>query len=707
MTSKPIKIAILADGGPAQKAFKGVAKSASEAFGGIGKIASSAALPVAAAGGLLGATLVSSLTDALDLQDAKAKLTAQLGFGDADSKKAGKVAGDLYKDAYGESLSDVNDTLTTVFQSGLAKASDAEDAIKGVTKQVLNYSTLTGEEALPVTRAVSQMLKTGLAKNATEAFDILTRGQQLGINKSEDLLDTFNEYGTQFRKLGIEGPTALGLMNQAIQAGARDSDVAADAIKEFSIRAVDGSKTSADGFKSLGLSAKGMQEQISKGGPKATEALGQVLDKLRAVKDPAERSRIAVELFGTQAEDLGDALYALDPSTAVKGLGQLKDAAARAGDTLNDTAKNKLTAVSRTIKTAIGDAIIKYALPKLEEFAGWFTGPGKFVLISWAIEAGQAVLDFAAKSLDGLSRVIVGLAGFAKVAFKAASAATALVNPALSKYFQEQADGIDDFAKSAQEGLTSASQQLSTWSAGLAKADLKVKFQADTAELDAKVAAAQKELRNPELTKERRAKLTADIAEAERKRTALIKAYGDPKLVATRTAKLTVDKRTADSAIAANLRALAQPGLSATKTAKLQADNRQLLQKSREAQSEIDSLHGKTVNLQINTYRNLIETTIPGGIGVRLPGRASGGAVRSGSTYLVGERGPELLSLGSTSGYVTNNRLTRDAINGRSPNADGGDVAVYVEIDGQQLQGRITKTVRDENRTLKRKVRQG
>ncbi|MGW5402666.1 phage tail tape measure protein, partial [Streptomyces sp. NPDC003952] len=424
---KPIKIAILADGSVAEKAAKGVGKTFEKVFGGLGKIAAGAALPVAGAAGVVGLGFASAFSDALDLQDAKAKLVAQLGFGDADSKKAGKIAGDLYKNAYGESLSDVNDTLATVFQSGLAKAGDAEDAIKGVTTQVLNYSTLTGEEALPVTRAVSQMLKTGLAKNATEAFDILTRGQQLGINKSEDLLDTFNEYGTQFRKLGIDGPTALGLMNQALQAGARDSDIAADAIKEFSIRAVDGSKTTVDGFTKLGLSADTMAEKFAKGGPQATAALGQVLDKLRAVKDPAEQSRIAVELFGTQAEDLGAALLAFNPSTAVKGLGQLQGAAARAGDTLNDTAKNKLTTISRTIKTTLAEAIEKYALPKLEKFADWFNGPGKFVVVSWALEAGQAFLDFSADMLGGLGKTIGGLAQYGQVAAFAAAASVALI----------------------------------------------------------------------------------------------------------------------------------------------------------------------------------------------------------------------------------------------------------------------------------------
>lgn len=49
---------------------------------------------------------------------------------------------------------------------------------------------------------------------------------------------------------------------------------------------------------------------------------------------------------------------------------------------------------------------------------------------------------------------------------------------------------------------------------------------------------------------------------------------------------------------------------------------------------------------------------VGGFLGGLIPGRAAGGPVSAGGTYLVGERGPELMTLGSRSGYVTpNNKL--------------------------------------------------
>jgi minor tail protein len=363
-----VKIAFLADVGPAKVGVTQFASTvedsvdrAGKAFGGLKD-----KLKIGALAG--GAAVVAGLNEALDVGAVQDKLVAQLGLTGPAAEKVGTEAGNLYKNGFGASLEDAGDIVKNAFQNGLVGINDSADAVEAVGEQIANYTTLTGEDALKATEAVAQMIKTGLAKNATQAFDILNRGQQLGVNKAEDLLDTFNEYGTQFRKIGLDGPKALGLMSQGLKAGARDSDTVADAIKEFAIRSVDGSKTTVDAFTKLGLSAGAMQKVFAEGGPKASEGLDKVLTKLRDVEDPAERSRLAVELFGTKAEDLGDALLALDPSTAVAGLGDLEGAAKRAGDTLNDNAKARVTSFTRTLKTDLVNFLGAEVLPKLDEF---------------------------------------------------------------------------------------------------------------------------------------------------------------------------------------------------------------------------------------------------------------------------------------------------------------------------------------------------
>lgn len=50
-----------------------------------------------------------------------------------------------------------------------------------------------------------------------------------------------------------------------------------------------------------------------------------------------------------------------------------------------------------------------------------------------------------------------------------------------------------------------------------------------------------------------------------------------------------------------------------------------------------------------------LTTSIFKGLDIKLPERAGGGPVYPGTTYVVGERGPELLTMGGAGGYVTPN----------------------------------------------------
>lgn len=310
----------------------------------------------AAAGGLvLGGSLIAGVQEALGNEQSKAKLAAQLNLNPQQTAQIGKTAGDIFKQNYGDSLDGVNDAVRRVVQNTGTSLSSVD--LSGITKKTLNLVSTFDQEANSVTRAAGQLVRNNLAPNVNAAMDIITVGFQKGVDSSDDFLDTLNEYGGQFRKLGVDGATATGILNQGLAAGARNGDLVADALKEFSIRAVDGSKTTATGFKAIGLNAEKMTAQIAKGGPAAREGLGVVLDRLRAMKDPAAQAQAAVALFGTQAEDLGSALYAINPTTAVKGLGQVAGAAERMDKVVGSPAQASITAYFRTIKQGAIDGL--------------------------------------------------------------------------------------------------------------------------------------------------------------------------------------------------------------------------------------------------------------------------------------------------------------------------------------------------------------
>lgn len=353
------------------KALNGLGDSVDKASKKFDVLKASAVANLAEAGMQAGSMFTSALQNAMSFEAATDKLSAQLGLTGEVSKKFGQIAGDLYSEAYGSSIEDVSAALRAVWDQGLIDEGSATADIKQVAATAMDFATTFEQDIGQVSAAVGQMLKTGMAQNATEAFDILTVGFQKGLDKSGDLLDTFNEYGTQFRKLGLDGSAAMGLISQGLQAGARDADIVADAIKEFSIRAIDGTKATSEAFAQLGLDGAQMAADIAAGGPKATAALQTVLDRLRGMKDPVAQSAAAVGLFGTQAEDLGAALFALDPSSAVAGLGQVTGAAQQMGATLADNAQTKVTAFTRSLETAFVNFLGGQVIPAIQNAVSW------------------------------------------------------------------------------------------------------------------------------------------------------------------------------------------------------------------------------------------------------------------------------------------------------------------------------------------------
>lgn len=338
-----------------------------------------------AAGGALFAGLLASM----DQSNVGAKIAAQLGQGAEEAAAYGKLAGKLYAENWGESAAQIGDTIKQVVQEGLVKPGDSA-GLENVTRQAQILSDVFGTDVNASVSAVAQLIKNGLVKDSTEGFDLIAKGIQGGLNQSEDLNETIQEYSTQFRELGLSGADAFGLMQQAIKAGARDTDTAADALKEFAIRSRDGSKTSAEGFKALGLDAAKMTKQFAAGGEGAKQGLDIVLDKLRLIKDPAERDAAAVALFGTKAEDLGDALFSMNLDGVSGQFDNVAGTVAKAGETMGQTDSAKLQGFKRQIE-GVATSLAADLVPSLSSAGEWIKKNQEWIKPLVTVLGGLAV----------------------------------------------------------------------------------------------------------------------------------------------------------------------------------------------------------------------------------------------------------------------------------------------------------------------------
>jgi len=373
-----------------------------------------AAIPVAGgivlAGYAIGKAVIGGIQDGLNQEKGRDRLQALTGIGEADALRISRAAGEAYANNFGESVESNMDASRLALQFGIldptATTRDAQLVVQGLA----GIADVLGEDVRPIAQTVAQLLSNGLAPNAQAAYDLIAAGARNGMNRNEDLLDTLTEYPSLFKRLGLSGDEALGLVNQGMKAGARNSDLAADALKEFQIRATDASEQSAAGFKALGFDAEAMTAKIAAGGAGAREGLGEVLTALREMEPGVERNNAAIALFGTQAEDLGEALFAMDLTTAVNQLDGVTGSAQRMFDTLAGNDASKIDQAQRNIEVAadgIKGALAAAFSEPLGDFADWVSqnrGP----VLQFFSDLINGAIDFSISATEGVGSFVAG-----------------------------------------------------------------------------------------------------------------------------------------------------------------------------------------------------------------------------------------------------------------------------------------------------------
>ena len=424
---------------------------------------------VIGAGAAIAGGIILGIKQGLAIEAERDLFSAKTGFDEATSARFGRAAGEAYANAWGTSIADNLDTARVALEQGLISRDSIERDVEAVIASLSGISQIMEADIPTAARAAGQLIKTGLAGNAQQAFDVLVAGYQNGADASHDLLDTLVEYPTHFRDLGLSAQDAVGLLTQGLKGGAFNADKVADSLKELTIRVKDlGDKNAGDALKKIGLGHEEMARKFAEGGPAAREGLQQILNGLRGVEDPAARAQLAVALFGTQAEDMAGALASLDLSTAAQQLGGIEGAAGaadRALATMSDNTSTKIESAKRNIEVAMDG--IKGALA--EAFGDEISGVADWVsknraplmqffldVINGAIDAGKGFADFSASALESIGQLFAGLAKLPLInqdmrdAFTAASdganSAAATIRTKIPAALDETKGKINDWA---------------------------------------------------------------------------------------------------------------------------------------------------------------------------------------------------------------------------------------------------------------------
>ncbi len=364
-----------------------------------------------------------ALKVASDFESAQGRIQAQLGISKDEAKKLGDVSKDLWKNGFGENVTEVGDNLAIIKQN-LRDLSDVE--LQKVTEKAYTLRDAFNAEINESTRTASVLMK-NFEIDAGTAFDLITTGFQRGGDFSGELLDTLREYAPQFKGMGYDAEEFTAILIAGAETGAFNLDKVGDAAKEAFLRIGDGSKASRDSLEELGLDVNQIETDINSGGDSAKTAFAAVASAIAGVEDPAKKAQTAVALLGTPIEDLGPEFQDFF-STVNTDLGDFEGATDRAGDALYDNFGTRVQMQLRTFTSSLepaGEILLDLGeewLPKLsdalEDTLQWFESLGEegqenvLMMAGLAAAAGPAitVVGSLATGVGGLVKVGGGLA---------------------------------------------------------------------------------------------------------------------------------------------------------------------------------------------------------------------------------------------------------------------------------------------------------
>lgn len=290
---------------------------------------------IVAAAGVAVAGLWSGIQEGMASLRMKDLMQTRMGIDDASMHRMGDAAGRAYAAGLGESVQDNLAAIQFGLQGGLIRPDASADDIAQYTKRIQTTSQVMNEDPDAIARGARNLIRTGLVSDYSQALDLLTAATQKGLNLTKDLIDTAEEYGTAWHGVGLSATDAFGLIKQMSDAGIRNTDVAADSIKELSINVADGSKLTKSAFEALGLNADDMTKRFAEGGPVARAALGEVLNGLRNLDDPTQKQLVGLALFKTKWEDAKTAIQGANLSTAADEMGNVSGATDAATGKIN------------------------------------------------------------------------------------------------------------------------------------------------------------------------------------------------------------------------------------------------------------------------------------------------------------------------------------------------------------------------------------
>lgn len=349
--------------------------------------------------------VVNAVKSVTSLETAQRQLQASTGATAGEMQQYKSVMEDLHNNNYGDDINDVAQSMALVKQyTGELDPSKLES----MTENGIAMRDVFDMDLSETIRGVDGLVE-NMGVTSEEAFDLMARGAQNGLNKSGELADNIDEYSQLWGQAGFSAQEMFGILQNGLDSGAYNLDNVNDFVKEFGNSLADGRIE--ENLQSFSGETQSLFYQWKQGKATTKDVFYSVINDISTATNKQEMLTLASNTWSALGED--NAMKVItslnETNTAYDNV---KGTMESIKDIKYDTLESRFTQLGKKFQTQVGVPIAEKALP--------------------AIEDG---LDAVIENMDSLVPAIGGViasVGTFKATMKLATVAQALFNTTVS-----------------------------------------------------------------------------------------------------------------------------------------------------------------------------------------------------------------------------------------------------------------------------------
>ena len=371
-------------------------------------------------------------------------IQAQTGMTAAEMAEMEEQMYDLYGRNYGESLEDVADVLADVKQN---INETNPDNIKEIAKNAIAMNDVFGSDVEETLHGVNALM-TSMGLTAEQAFNLIAKGSQNGLDKTHTLADNIAEYSQLWGQAGFSAEEMFSILQNGLDSGAYTLDKVNDYVGEFGKALADGRM--GENIKSFSTETQNLFNAWKNGNATIADVFRSSITDLSNMKSQQEALTLATTMWGSLGED--------NSMSVITALNNVNDTYANVNGTMQsindikyDDVGNQLATLGRKFEVDLIQPLVEGVTPALETILTWATDNLPLVTTAFT-SVTTAVLGYkAAVNMDGVLNTVKN--SFTGLITKIKGSAVASTEDAVAKTGETAATNS---AKLAQDGLNAS-----------------------------------------------------------------------------------------------------------------------------------------------------------------------------------------------------------------------------------------------------------